>query len=46
MSQVNRRQFLHTTTLAAAAVAAPAIIPARAFGANERVVTGHIGTGG
>lgn len=35
-----RRQFL------AAALAVPTIIPARAFGANERVLTGHVGVGG
>jgi predicted dehydrogenase len=40
---VSRRQFLvaATTTLAA-----PYIIPSRAFGANDRIVTGHIGVGG
>ncbi|MDB5351805.1 MAG: oxidoreductase domain protein [Planctomycetota bacterium] len=37
-----RRSFLAAT----AAVAFPAIIPARVFGANDRVITGHIGVGG
>src|SRR3954463_10697880 len=36
----NRRQFL---TTAAATLAMPTILPRSAFGANERVVTGHIG---
>ncbi len=47
MSHFNRRQFLSRTAAAAAAgFAAPWIIPASAFGANERIVTGHIGVGG
>ena len=33
------------STLAAAALAAPAIIPATAFGANERIAVGCIGVG-
>jgi predicted dehydrogenase len=41
-NQCNRRRFL---TTAAAVVAVPTIVPASAFGANERVVTGHIGVG-
>lgn len=32
--------------MASTAFAAPYYIPARAFGANERIVTGHIGVGG
>src|SRR6478752_229476 len=36
----NRRQFL---TTAAATLAMPMILPRNVFGANERVVTGHIG---
>jgi predicted dehydrogenase len=39
---VNRRRFLAAAT---AAVAAPMFIPQRAFGANDRVVTAHIGVG-
>jgi len=42
MKRLTRREFLTTT---AAAVAVPTIIPSSAFGANERVVTGHIGIG-
>ena len=36
----NRRQFL---TTAAAVLAVPTILPRSVFGANERIVTGHIG---
>ncbi len=39
----NRRQFLAVTSAGAAAAWMPTIIPARAFGANDRVRTGHIG---
>ncbi len=47
MPQTTRRQFLSQTASAAAtAFAAPWFIPASAFGANERIVTGHIGVGG
>ena len=42
-NRLSRRSFLAT---AAATVAVPTIIPSKAFGANERVVTGHIGLGG
>ncbi len=38
--QANRRQFL---TAAAATLAVPTILPKNVFGANERIVTGHIG---
>lgn len=51
MDSVNRREFLQTSTTAAAAatavagmLAAPA--PARAFGANEKIRIGFIGPGG
>lgn len=40
--KLSRRTFL----AASAAFAAPMFIPARAFGANERIVTAHIGIGG
>ncbi len=47
MSRTTRRQFLaQTAGTAATAFAAPWIIPSSAFGANERIVTGHIGVGG
>ncbi len=47
MSHTTRRQFLtQTTSGVAATFAAPWIIPSSAFGANERIVTGHIGVGG
>ncbi len=39
---LNRRRFL----AAGATVAAPLFIPSRAFGANDRVITAHIGVGG
>lgn len=41
-SPVSRRRFLAT---AGAVAAAPLFIPQRAFGANDRVVTAHIGVG-
>jgi predicted dehydrogenase len=43
MSNVSRRRFLQTTAAASAVFAAPYYIPARAFGANERIITGAIG---
>ena len=47
MPRATRRQFLsQTASVAATALAAPWIIPSSAFGANERIVTGHIGVGG
>jgi predicted dehydrogenase len=39
----SRRRFLQTAAAASAALAAPYYVPARAFGANERVITGAIG---
>ncbi|MDP7017930.1 MAG: Gfo/Idh/MocA family oxidoreductase [Pirellulaceae bacterium] len=44
--RIDRRRFLAQGAAASVIVAAPTIIPASAFGANERIVTGHIGTGG
>jgi predicted dehydrogenase len=43
MSHPSRRRFLQTTAAASVLVAAPYYVPARAFGANERIVTGAIG---
>lgn len=40
--KLNRRAFLAAST----AIAAPCFIPFRAFGANDRIVTAHIGLGG
>src|SRR3954466_7851839 len=40
---VSRRQFLPSS---ASALAVPYIIPRSVFGANERIVTGHVGVGG
>ncbi len=45
-TQVNRRRFLQTATAAAGALAVPMFIPRTAWGANERIVLGHIGVGG
>ncbi len=42
MPPLHRRQFL----AASAALAIPTIIPSRAFGANDRITTGHVGLGG
>ncbi len=40
--KLNRRAFLAASTV----MAAPYFVPFRAFGANERIVTAHIGVGG
>ncbi len=42
-ANVSRRRFLQTAAAASAVIAAPYYVPARAFGANERVITGAIG---
>jgi predicted dehydrogenase len=42
-SVTSRRRFLAVST---AAVAAPYFVPRTAFGANDRITTGHIGVGG
>jgi predicted dehydrogenase len=39
----NRRKFLSAAGAGIAAAWMPTVIPARAFGANERIRTGHIG---
>ncbi|MCC7338288.1 MAG: twin-arginine translocation signal domain-containing protein, partial [Pirellulaceae bacterium] len=42
-----RRNFLKSATgLAVSLGTAPYFVPRSAFGANERINTGHIGTGG
>ena len=43
---INRRLFLKGSAAAAAAIGFPAIIPATAFGANEKISIGCIGVGG
>ena len=43
---LSRRSFLQSSAAASTLFAAPYFVPARAFGANERVITGHIGVGG
>ncbi|MDX1944481.1 MAG: Gfo/Idh/MocA family oxidoreductase [Pirellulaceae bacterium] len=45
MPRSSRRRFLQTSAAASAALALPYYVPSRAFGANERIVTGHIGVG-
>jgi len=40
---LSRRGFLKSSALTAGAFAAPYFVPASAFGANERIITGHIG---
>jgi predicted dehydrogenase len=46
INQFNRRQFLtQSGALAAAAFALPYFVPGTAFGANEKIHTGHIGVG-
>jgi predicted dehydrogenase len=42
-SSFTRRRFLQTTAAASAVFTAPYFVPQRALGANERVITGHIG---
>jgi myo-inositol 2-dehydrogenase / D-chiro-inositol 1-dehydrogenase len=42
---LSRRSFLQTSAAASTLFAAPYFVPARAFGANERIITGHIGVG-
>lgn len=45
-NRVSRRQFLKTSSVVAGLATAPLFIPSTAFGANERILTGHIGVGG
>ncbi|MGD9853700.1 MAG: Gfo/Idh/MocA family protein [Planctomycetaceae bacterium] len=42
---LSRRSFLKSSAAAAGSIAAPLYVPSTVFGANERIVTGHIGTG-
>lgn len=44
MSQLSRRSLLKASA-AASALAIPYFVPARSFGANDRILTGHIGVG-
>lgn len=43
---MRRRQFLKAAAATSAVAVAPMFVPSRAFGASERVITGHIGVGG
>lgn len=45
-ARLSRRRFLQTSAVAAGTFAAPYFVPARAFGANDRIVIGAIGVGG
>ena len=45
-TQLNRRDFLRSSTAALAAIGLPAIIPASAFGAGNKITIGCIGVGG
>lgn len=45
-SSFSRRRFLQTTAAASTLFAAPMVLPRSVFGANERILTGHIGVGG
>ncbi|HSA11249.1 MAG TPA: Gfo/Idh/MocA family oxidoreductase [Candidatus Paceibacterota bacterium] len=45
-TQMNRRDFLRSSTAALAAISLPAIIPASAFGAGNKIALGCIGVGG
>jgi predicted dehydrogenase len=45
-NRFTRRTFVRSAVAASTLFAVPEIIPARAFGANERILTGHIGVGG
>jgi HD-GYP domain-containing protein (c-di-GMP phosphodiesterase class II) len=45
-SKSSRREFVKNAAVGAASVAMPTLIPATAFGANERVSIGMIGCGG
>jgi hypothetical protein len=40
-----RRHFLQTAGVVTGTMAAPLYIPSTVFGANERIVTAHVGTG-
>lgn len=42
----SRREFLKSSSAVAAGLSLPYFVPRRAFGANERILTGHIGVGG
>jgi predicted dehydrogenase len=44
-NQLNRREFLKRSTAALAAIGLPSIIPASAFGANNKIAIGCIGLG-
>ncbi len=43
---ISRRSFVRQAVAASTLFSVPTIIPRRAFGANERIVTAHVGIGG
>jgi predicted dehydrogenase len=43
---MHRRKFIKSSGAAALVAAAPLFVPSSAFGANDRIITGHIGVGG
>ncbi|MCA9268504.1 MAG: Gfo/Idh/MocA family oxidoreductase, partial [Planctomycetales bacterium] len=43
---LNRRTFLQQSAAASSALALPYFVPSSAFGANEKIITGHVGVGG
>ena len=46
-ARIHRRRFLRNSAGAVgAALAAPYLVPRSAFGANEKILTGHVGVGG
>ena len=45
-AMVSRRQFVKASALAAGSISLASIVPAVAFGANERIRIGVIGCGG
>jgi predicted dehydrogenase len=44
--ELTRRRFLKASAGAASALAVPYFVPSSAFGANDKIATGHIGLGG
>lgn len=44
--QATRREFLRRSVAASTVFSVPLVVPDRVFGANEKIITGHIGMGG
>ena len=45
-NEINRRKFIKTTAVAGAAITVPTILPARVFGANDRINAAVLGLNG